>query len=81
VTIEDSVFREAKAEAARTGRTLGGVIEDALRAAMHRPTVEDAELPPLPTYGGSGVREGVDLSSNAAIQDLLDEGVSLDALR
>lgn len=80
MTIEDSLFREVKAEAARSGRTLGAVIEDSLRRALKPTRQPSAPLPPLPRYGGSGLAPGVDLSSNAAVQDFLDEGVELDAL-
>jgi hypothetical protein len=81
VTIEDSLFREIKAEAARSGRTLGAVIEDALRTSLHPTIAPKRELRPLTTYRGTGVAPGVDLSSNSAMQDFLDEGVPLHAMR
>ncbi len=80
VTIDDQLFRAAKAEAARTGRTLGALIEDAIRMAMSRSRTV-AEVPELPTFGGSGTLHGVDLSSNSAVLDLMEGGASNDAMR
>lgn len=80
VTIEDQLFRAAKAEAARTGRTLGALIEDAIRMAMSRSQPVD-EVPELPTFGRSGTLDGVDLSSSSAVLDLMEGGRSTDAMR
>jgi hypothetical protein len=35
----------------------------------------------LPTFGGSGVLPGVDLSSTAALRDVMEEDVARDARR
>jgi hypothetical protein len=72
VTIDDRLFIEVKTHAAATGRTLGEVIEDALRAAMARRPAA-AQVPPLPTWNGGGLQPGVDLDDSAALQDLMDE--------
>lgn len=80
IRIEDGLYRRAKAAAAEAGRPVGALIEDALRtylASRDQPRTA-AELP---TYGGSGVLPGVDLSSNAALREAMDEGVPLDARR
>jgi len=73
VRIDDEVLRRAKALAARTGRTLTAVIEDALRAALAnaqpRPEAERIEIP---TYGRGGVRPGVDLDDTSALLDLME---------
>lgn len=80
IRLDDDLYREAKAQAARDGRTVGEVIEDALRAqARHRSA--DVPIEPLPVYGGSGVLPGVDLSDNAALRDVMDAGEPFDALR
>lgn len=73
VNIDDDLLTEAKRLAARTRRPLGEVVDDALRllvaAEAERPT------PPvtLPTFGGSGLRPGVDLENSEALAAVLDE--------
>lgn len=81
IRIDDELLRRVKERAATSGRTIGSIIEDALRVALAAPAAEVAPVRPLPVYGGSGVLPGVDLSSAAALRDLMDDGVSIDALR
>lgn len=75
VRLDPALLADAKALAARTGRTLTKVIEDALRQALSR----RSELPTsngrvsLPTFAGSGLQDGVDLDSSAALLELMDE--------
>lgn len=81
IRIDDALYRRVKSRAAQTGRTVSDVVEDAVREsfqARRRPVPPVSELP---VYGGSGVLPGVDLSSNAALRDLLDEDAGVDALR
>lgn len=62
-----------KERAARSGRTLTAVIEDALRTyltATARPSRKRAVR--LATVGGKGLQPGVDLDSSAALHDLMD---------
>jgi hypothetical protein len=81
VTIDDDLYRRAKSTAAATGRSVGELIEDALRDALApRPGGNQARVT-LPTVRGGGPMPGVDLDSNAALLDLMDEGVPLDARR
>lgn len=78
IRIDDELYRRVKADAARSGRTVGQLIEDAVRAALDR-RVDVAEVvPDLPVYGGSGVLGGVDLSSGAALRDLMESDGSLE---
>lgn len=71
VTIDDGLLRRAKEQAARTGRSLGAVIDDALRVLLiDRPRADRAVE--LPTDGGSGLRPGVDLEDKDALAALLD---------
>lgn len=72
IRIEDGLYREVKARAALTGRTVGAVIEDAVRSALHRREPAGV-VPPLPVFGRRGVRDGVDLDDNAALAGLLDD--------
>jgi hypothetical protein len=80
VVIDDALYRRVKARAAQTGRTVSEVISDALRDAL-RPRPAATPIRELPVFGGSGALPGVDLSSNAALLDMMDEGVAIDALR
>lgn len=72
MTIEDDLLRRAKESAARTGRSLGAVIDDALRAALVERAPGPAERVVLPTDGGSGLQPGVDLEDKEALAALLD---------
>ena len=75
VRLDDDLLRQAKALAARTGRTLTAVIEDGLREALARHR-RRRERPPvaLPTFNGRGVRPGVDLDDTAGLFEILDGG-------
>jgi hypothetical protein len=73
ITIDDELLAEAKAAAAKSGRTLNAVVEDALREALARRQEQRPTLP-IPTFPGRGwVRPGVNIDSNAELQDLMDE--------
>ncbi len=82
VRIDDDLYAAVKERAARSGRTVADVIEDALRHAM---TARDSgpadELVPLPTFGGSGVLPGIDLASNSGLRDAMEADLELDARR
>lgn len=80
IRLDDDLYREVKAQAALEGRTVGEVIEDALRLRRQRRQA-DVSVEPLPVYGGSGVMPGVDLGDMAALRDVMDADVSVDALR
>jgi hypothetical protein len=75
VRLDDKLLSDAKALAARSGRTLTAVIEDALRETLAR----SADVPPrrvkLPaSRGGQGLQPGVDLDDTAALLDLMESG-------
>ena len=73
ITLDDDLLRQAKAAAATSGRTLGAVIEDALRASLaRRPGPGRVGPAMLPTFAGR-LRPGVDLDDSAGLADLLDE--------
>lgn len=84
LNLDDDLLRDAKRLAAERGTTLTALMEDALRIVVRR-----VEKPAprrrvrLPTSGvpGEGFMPGVDVSDNAALRDLLDEGVPLEKLR
>lgn len=77
ITIDEDLYRRAQAWAARTGRTVSEVIEDAVRDAL---VESDTELPALPVFGGSGTRSEVDLTDSSLVRDIMDGGHS-DAVR
>ena len=81
IRIDDALYRRAKALAAESGRTVGEVIEDAVRTSLAKPAGGARDVPDLPVFGGSGIQPGVDLSDNARLRDLMDEGEGLGALR
>ncbi|MGH2630805.1 MAG: type II toxin-antitoxin system VapB family antitoxin [Actinomycetota bacterium] len=78
IRLDDALLTEAKALAARTGRTLTKVVEDALRETLARRPATDGPRPrtPLPTDDGGGrgggLRSGVDLDDTAALLDLME---------
>ena len=81
VTIADELHASAKLRARERGVTLSQFIEDALRRELSV-DYASAERPPVPIFrGGKGVRPGLDLTSNRAIYEFLDEGVDLDKRR
>lgn len=73
IRLNDRLLSEAKVVAARTGRTLTAVIEDALREklARRKDRAPRARVR-LPTFGGRGPLPGVDLDHTAALLDLID---------
>jgi hypothetical protein len=82
VTIDDQLYRELKSRAGASGRTVGALIEDAVRDSFQAPgRTARPPLPPLPVSGGGGVMPGVDLDDNASLRELMDEGIPLHARR
>jgi len=81
IRISEQLYRNAKARAATTGQTVSEVIEDALREALRPKASEPASVASLPTFGGSGVLAGIDLTDSGALRDAMDDGAGLDALR
>jgi Arc/MetJ family transcription regulator len=72
ITIDDELLAEAKAAAAKSGRTLNAVVEDALREAFARRREQRPRLPPVSDAKG-WVRPGVNIDSNAELLDLMEE--------
>lgn len=80
VAVDDNLLAAARRRARDCGQTLGQVVEDALRRELAAPMeVEPLEVPVF--RGGGGTLPGVDLTSNRAVREVLDEGVELDDLR
>lgn len=72
VTLDDGVFRQAKAHAALAGRSLGSVIEDALRRYLMAPAPASPVPVDLPSFDLGAVRDGIDIDDTSAVLDTLD---------
>lgn len=73
IRLDDALLREAKARAARAGRSLNEFIEDAVRVAV-RKSPRGAAPPAIPVLkGGNGLRPGVSLDSAAALLDVMQD--------
>jgi len=73
IRVDESLLREARQVAARTGKSLTAIIEDALReslARQHRAYSHDPVH--LITFAGSGLRPGVDLDNSASLFGVMD---------
>lgn len=73
LNIDPGVLAEYKRLSADTHRTLGSLVEDALREHLARQR-DAAGTKPLsfPIVGGSGLAPGVDIASNAGLLRYLD---------
>ncbi len=72
VSISDELLAVAKRRAQASGQTLGAVLDAALRRELAAP-VSAGVRPSVPIFrGGTGPRAGIDLTSNAAMQEALD---------
>ena len=72
--IDDGLLAAAKEHAARTGRTLTSLFEDALRTFLtleQRP--ERRPRKKLPTFDGGGVQPGVDLDNSAGLLEVMED--------
>ncbi len=69
--LDDELIVQAKISAARTGRTLSQVIEDALRQALATRAEPTRRRAPVPTSPGCPL-PGVNLDDNAGLLDLMD---------
>jgi hypothetical protein len=74
IRLNDKLLRQAKRQAAGSGRTMTAIIEDALREALAR-----RRRPPrgprirLTTAKGKGTLPGVDLDDGASLLDRMEE--------
>lgn len=73
IRLEESLLRQAKDHALKSGTTLTAVIEDALRVFLARRCPASRRKPlKLTTVMGKGLRPGVDLDSTTDLIDLMD---------
>lgn len=72
VTIDEALLPAAKEHARRRGVTLYEIVNQALQRELAREPA--SESPELPVFrGGTGPAPGIELTSNRALQELLDE--------
>ena len=73
IRVDESLLREARQLAARTGKSLTAIIEDALRESLARQHRTYSRHPVrLITFAGNGLRPGVDLDNSASLLDVMD---------
>ncbi|HJU01478.1 MAG TPA: type II toxin-antitoxin system VapB family antitoxin [Actinomycetes bacterium] len=83
INLDDTLLAEARQVAARTGRSLTAVVEDALRQSLYRREPTTRQAVELPVFGEGGTQPGVDLDDSAALLDLMerDDSSAADAAR
>jgi hypothetical protein len=73
IRIDDQLLKKAKQMAARSGKSLTAIIEDALRESLARQELPSQREPVhLITFKGKGLLPGVDLDDSAALLDLME---------
>ena len=80
LAIDDRLLAAAKRRARQRGLTLGQLVEEALRVQLAG--TPGGDRPTIPVFrGGDGVRPGIDMTSNRALLEALDEDLPVDQLR
>jgi hypothetical protein len=81
IALPDGLLKSAKRAARARGLTLGGLVEAALRRELSR-APGPRSGPEVPIFrGGAGVRPGIEVTSNRALLEALDEGQPVEQLR
>ena len=74
IRLDDDLLAQIKMLAARSGKTMTAVIEDALREALSRQRGSTERKPvKLTTVSGHGLQPGVELDDSAALLDIMEE--------
>ena len=77
LAIDDRLLMAAKARAAASGETLGAYVEESLRLRLTANAVPKQRVD-LPVFvRGTGLRPGIDPSSNRSLFDALDDAGDL----
>jgi plasmid stability protein len=75
IRLDGDLLRRAKEHAARTGRSLTALLEEALRTYLAPvETPRRGRRLALPTYGKGGLQAGIDLDDSASLLDRMDSG-------
>ena len=81
ISVSDELLTAAKRRARERGQTLGQFVDAALQRELNE-AEQPRQAPPVPIFrGGTGPRPGIDLSSNRALTEALDDSVELEKLR
>ena len=73
IQIDDHLMTRVKEFAAKSGKTMTTVIEDALRQSFERKRTKSSKHHVrLTTVAGKGPRKGVDLDDSASLLDLME---------
>lgn len=81
IAIDDRLLEASKRRARSLGLTLGQLVEEALRRQLSAGSLV-VQPPSVPVFrGGDGPRPGVDLTSNRALLEVLDNARPLEELR
>lgn len=75
VNIDEHLLVAAKQLAAATGRSLGDILDDALRVVLVEPPAKERVRVVLPTYGGSGLRPGASVEDKEALAELMGDNL------
>ena len=82
VRLDERLLRDLKQYAARKGRTITSVMEDAVRQFLARKDTPAPSAVAFPTYKGKGgLRPGVDLDDATQLIDDMEEGLPLEKRR
>lgn len=74
IRIDDGLLKEARREAAATGKTLTQFVAEALREEIaRRESATKRKRVVLPTFKGDGLQPGVDLHNSAALLELMEQ--------
>lgn len=73
VNIDETLLRRAREVAAQGRRSLGDVVDDALRLLLVERHPKARHRVELPVFGGSGLQPGVDLEDKDALAALLGD--------
>ena len=72
IQIDDQLLTIVKEVAARSGKTMAAVIEDALRQAFAQNRPRAKKSVRLTTVGGKGPGKGVDLDDTASLLEFME---------
>jgi plasmid stability protein len=81
INLPDELYGEVRRRAADEGRTVTSFLEQALRDALARHEAGDKPPFVVVPFIGDGVMPGVDLNNNAALLELMEEGLDVDSRR
>lgn len=75
ISISDPILKEVKRAALERRCTIGEVVEDALRVALvaSKKRRRREAVQGFRTFGKGGIQAGIDLNSNAAVLDAMED--------